>query len=305
MAQYYEIVQQDELKNAYQQINIDNGIQLVMGDDVQFGSQQVILSQEQPNEVQLIGGVYQTAHQIPQQQQQQQQQHHQQQHIQDANYLGQANTSMVADTYMQSPMATQQTQLQHQQQPQQQQQQQIYYTDESTGQLVQASNILPQEPLLDPQQTLHVMQTASEQQLHQPQQQQQQQQQQILHQQLTPPPQQQQQQQQHQSPVQQQQITHHPVVQVVQGIQRHGQQHIIIRQTDQSKALQGGLQQTQQQHILTHQQPTQVILQSQGTSQLIQRQQQQQQQQQPQQQQQTDQSNAQHIIYDQISLQSQ
>uniref|UniRef100_A0A182MFT2 Uncharacterized protein n=1 Tax=Anopheles culicifacies TaxID=139723 RepID=A0A182MFT2_9DIPT len=118
MAQYYEIVQQDELKNVYPPLNIDNGFQLVMGDDVQFGSQQVILSQEQSNDIQLVGGVYQTRQQIPQQQQQQQQQLQLQppQHLQDTTYLRQVNSSLPADTsYMQQGMHAPQTHLQHQQ----------------------------------------------------------------------------------------------------------------------------------------------------------------------------------------------
>ncbi|KFB44517.1 hypothetical protein ZHAS_00012395 [Anopheles sinensis] len=146
--------------------------------------------------------------------------------------------------------------------------------DESTGQLLHTQNIVQtHEPLLDTQQqqpSLHALQTPAEQQhqqqlLHQNQHQIHQMQPQLAqHQAPAPPP------PPAQAPTQQPQLHTSPqqatlsgaqnqqVVQIVQGIQRHGQ-HIILRSTDQSKH-QLTLQQAQN-HVFTNQtQPAQLVM---------------------------------------------
>ncbi|KAL1378285.1 hypothetical protein pipiens_015681 [Culex pipiens pipiens] len=189
---YYQIVPTDELKNLYPQLNIENGgIQLVMGDDVQFGSQQVILSQDQSelllndNNQQLQQIVYQS----PQAQSSQQQQQPQQQQ-QETHYLIQQDDGALTDAFGQP------AQPQH-----------IYYSEvpNDGSQMIQ-TNLVHEQPQAT---TLHTMQTASEQ-LQQQQQQQQQQHQQVIlqhqpgHQIVHRPPQ-----QQHQQPQQHQIIYEH------------------------------------------------------------------------------------------------
>ncbi|XP_058066162.1 uncharacterized protein LOC131215783 [Anopheles bellator] len=212
MAQYYQIVEREDLKNMYPQLNLDEGIQLVMGDEVQFGQQQVILSQEPTNDLQLqLGGdsnnqhlqqiVYQASPQTappPQQIPLQQQQPQPQQNILESNYLVQQDDGTMTDAFVggtaqqmppqltpQAPMA----QLPQTQQPQ------IYYTDDTNGQMVHTGNVAQNHELMhDNSQpsTLHTMQTAAEQQLQNQQQianvfqQQQQQQQQTMHGQQQP-----------------------------------------------------------------------------------------------------------------------
>uniref|UniRef100_W4VR71 Putative sentrin/sumo-specific protease senp7 n=1 Tax=Corethrella appendiculata TaxID=1370023 RepID=W4VR71_9DIPT len=179
MAHYYQVVHSmDEIKNIYPHLNIENGIQLVMGDDVQFGGQQVILTQDQPPELNLIDNNQQHLQQIVYAQPQpgQMQPHAETQYI-------------IQDDSLSDPTYGQPTS------------QPIYYSEVQTdnSQLLQ-SNIVQQQPPHDQQQQMHTIQQHSvDQQMQQvppppppvqQQPQQQQQQQQVIIQQIPRPGQQ-------------------------------------------------------------------------------------------------------------------